>query len=130
MSPVSWDYPPQHITFIPFPDNLATLLPAPPGIVDDPWPPRQLTYLGLYLKRLGCKTILIESHYIDRDYIQDVALFYARSLRDYHNYGRRWHFFRDAISKEQWQRRFQNASSATRGEHGAILQQSYFITGS
>jgi len=125
MSSVSWDYPPQHITFVPFPNDLDTLLPAPPGIVDDPWPPPQLTYLGLYLKQLGCKTILIESHYIDRDYIQDVALFYARSLRDYHNYGQRWHFFTDTLSQEEWHQRFQNATLTSRGEHSVTLQRSY-----
>ena len=70
-------------------------------------------------------TILVESHYIDRDYIQDVALFYARSLRNYDNYGQRWHFFTDTISKEEWQQRFQNATPISRGEHSATLQRSY-----
>ncbi len=125
MSQESWQYPTQHITFIPFTDDLSTLLPAPPGLVDDPWPPSQLSYLALYLKRLGCKTIAIESHYIDRDYIQDVALFYARSLRDYHNYGRRWHFFTEAIGEEQWRQLFRNAVSDSREAQNAVLQRSY-----
>ena len=125
MSQESWQYPKQQITVVPFPDDLATLLPAPPGIIDDPWPPQQLVYLGLYLKQLGCKTILIESHYVDRDYIQDVALFYSRSLRDYHNYGRRWHFFADTISEERWRQFFQSASLTAGREPSEILQRSY-----
>lgn len=102
MSPGSTEYPSQDITVVPFPADFATLFPRPPGLIHNNWPPDQIAYLGLYLAKLGCKTIIVESHYIDRDYILDLAAFYARSLRNYPNYCRRLHFLGCEFSAEQW----------------------------
>jgi hypothetical protein len=121
----SWDYPTQQITVVSFPDHLSSLLPSPPGLIEDQWPPTQLLYLGLYLKELGCKTIIVETHYIDRDYIHDHALFYARSLRDYPNSCQRWHFFSEDLNTEQWQELFHAASTATLKEHEQRFGSSY-----
>src|SRR5712692_7866353 len=90
-------YPEQAIYVIEFPPDLAGLFPKPAGLVEDVWPPLQLTYLGRYLTQLGCRTVVIEHHYIDRDYIDDVALFYSRSLRAYPNYCYRLHFFKETF---------------------------------
>src|SRR5438045_7509263 len=38
-------------------------------------------------------TIVCETHYIDRDYIEDHSVFYSRNLFPYKNYCRRLHFF-------------------------------------
>lgn len=54
----------------------------------------QLEYVERYVEHLGCQTVVLESHYIDRDYIEDHSLFYSRSLYPYANWCRRLHFFR------------------------------------
>jgi hypothetical protein len=82
-------------------------------------------YLGLYLKELGCKTIVVESHYIDRDYIHDHALFYAKSLRDYSNACQRWHFFKEDLDEEQWHQLFHAASATTLTQHEQRFDHSY-----
>ena len=61
-----------------------------------------MTYMGIYLDSLGCKTIVHERHYIDRHYIADFSLFYSRSLRAYPNYCQRLHFFSSEFDEEQW----------------------------
>jgi len=68
------------------------------------WPPTQVTYLDEYLKTLGCRTIVHESHYIDRDYMADLAAFYSRSLRNYPNFCRRLHFFKQEFDLDAWQK--------------------------
>ena len=54
---------------------------------------RQLVYVERYLEDLGCKSILIEHDYIDRDYMEDHSVFYSRSLQPYPNRCQRVHFF-------------------------------------
>lgn len=95
-------YPSKKTEAIPFPEDFSALFPAPRGLIEDVWPPTQLFYLRVYLTALGCKTIVIEDHYVDRDYIHDVALFYARSLRSYPNYCQRLHFFREQFDNTRW----------------------------
>ena len=54
---------------------------------------RQLRYVADYAADLKCKTIAIESHYIDRDYMEDHSVFYSKTLFSYKNSCRRIHFF-------------------------------------
>src|SRR5262245_44241428 len=91
------EYPEQGIEVIPFPGDFATIFRKPAGLIEGTWPPTQVTYIGAYLQRLGCKTVVIERHYIDRDYIHDHALLYSRSLRAYPNYCYRLHFFHESF---------------------------------
>jgi hypothetical protein len=88
-------------------------------------PPLQLTYFGQYLSQLNCKTIVIEDHYVDRDYIDDVALFYARSLRAYPNYCYRLHFFAEAFDQERWRSHVVESDSAKREQARLSLQKAY-----
>lgn len=60
---------------------------------------RQLRYLDDYTAKIGAVSLAIERTYIDRDFIEDHAAFYARSLHPYPNYCHRIHFF-SASSKE------------------------------
>lgn len=83
------------------PDDFSSLFKRPDGVVDA-WPPTQLAYLGFYLARLKCATVLNETHYIDRDYIEDLALFHGRSLRSYPNHCQRLHFFSTTFNQERW----------------------------
>ena len=56
---------------------------------------KQLNYINRYVQHpdLGCKSVAIEHHYIDRDYMEDHGLFYSKSLRSYDNFCQRAHFF-------------------------------------
>ncbi len=99
------EYPPsQSVGVQALPADFASLFPPPPGLLEDTWPPTQVTYLGVYLSSLGCKSVVSESHYIDRDYIHDMALFYSRSLRCYPNFCQRLHFFTEDFDLEAWKR--------------------------
>lgn len=65
---------------------------------------RQLRYVARYAEELGCQSMAVENHYIDRDYIEDHSVFYSKSLHPYPNYCRRVHFF--SKSKNEVQDRF------------------------
>jgi hypothetical protein len=87
--------PSYKIDIYPFGESsLASLL----GFKKPPFAPdafRQLTYIEDYLKEEGCvcKSVLIERHYIDRDYMEDHSVFYSRNLYPYSNWCQRVHFF-------------------------------------
>ena len=104
LEPRRQNYPPQSISVLPVQsaDEISLLFPAPPGMVVDVWPLVQVTYLSTYLEQIGCATVLIEDHYVDRDYVEDMAIFYSRSLRAYPPYCRRMHFFRESFDETKW----------------------------
>ena len=56
-------------------------------------PLRQLQYIEAYVKGLGCATVVVEGHYIDRDHIEDHSAFYSRNFVSYPNCCTRLHFF-------------------------------------
>lgn len=66
-------------------------LKAPPFARTDPF--RQLGYLVDYLSSMKCGSMLLEPHYVDRDFIEDYSLFYSRNLHHYKNFCQRLHFF-------------------------------------
>lgn len=88
-------------------------------MVEDVWPPVQLTYLASYLEQIRCATVLIEDHYVDRDYVEDMAIFYARSLRAYPPYCQRMHFFTEPFDEEEWRALLARANG---GEADAVRQ--------
>lgn len=47
-----------------------------------------------FVRQQGCQTIAIEKHYVDRDYMEEHAVFYSRGLAQVSNYCERVHFFR------------------------------------
>src|SRR3954471_18494869 len=118
-------YPAQALHIVEFPADFSGLFPRPVGLVEDSWPPIQLTYLGSYLSQLGCKTVVIEDHYVDREYIDDVALFYSRSLRAYPNYCYRLHFFADTFDEGRWRSLVTETDGGRRREGAGSLQRSY-----
>ena len=90
-SPVS-----QRIAFYPFgrkplAEELRLAGSSIPSLGSDPL--YQLSYIESYLAKLGCQTVLLEGHYIDRDFMEDVSVFYARNLVAPTNHCRRLHFF-------------------------------------
>lgn len=60
-----------------------------PDIVRKP----QIEYIFNYLNDLKCKTILMESDYIDRDYLEDYSRYYVKCFDDYGERCSRLHFF-------------------------------------
>jgi hypothetical protein len=52
-------------------------------------------YVRRYLNDLGCRIIVEEPVYFDRDYLAEFAAFYCKSTRGYRNFCRRLHFFAD-----------------------------------
>ncbi len=56
----------------------------------------QLRYIAEYVSHpaIGCRSLLVEDHYVDRDHMEDHSVFYSRSLFPYGNVCRRVHFFR------------------------------------
>lgn len=54
-----------------------------------------------YLLGLGMKTILVEKNYIDHDYLEDYAAYYARCFKEYARVCVRLHFFKERIRKDQ-----------------------------
>lgn len=111
-------YPAGGIDVVPFIEDFASLFERPTGLGED-WPPTQVTYLGIYLDILGCKTIVVERHYLDRDYVDDVSVFYARSLRNYPNHCQRLHFFSEAFDDKHLH---ELIATASRGDLAAAEQ--------
>jgi len=118
-------YPSKGIQVVSFVADLPGMFERPPGLEDPLWPPTQMVYLGRYLETLGCKTIAIESHYIDRDYIADVALLYSRSLRAYDNFCQRLHFFREAFDQSRWMQFIVDTTEAGQKSALDFLQDCY-----
>ena len=58
---------------------------------------RRVQYLKDYLLAIGVRTIVTELEYVDADYLDDYANFYAKSFEAIPNRCRRLHFFTDAI---------------------------------
>ncbi len=61
----------------------------------------QLRYVEAYANDCECRSIAIESHYIDRDHMEDHSVFYSKSLFPYVNYCRRVHFFSVSVAEAQ-----------------------------
>lgn len=118
-------YPEYGVTVSAWPSDLADIFPAPPAPAGHSWPPTQITYLGKYLQQLQCRTIVLESHYVDRDYIEDMALYYARSLRSPANYCQRLHFFTNAFEEATWRQWVSDANAGRAAEVVRELQTHY-----
>ena len=60
-----------------------------------------IEYLKEYLLELGTKTVVVESEYIDRDFLEDFAGYYVRCFQPYEKKCSRLHFFAVSISEEE-----------------------------
>jgi len=81
-----------------------------------------LRYLYGYLEHLKCETIVIEYDYIDRDYLEGYAGYYARCFSGYERKCIRLHFFKIKFSSEEFQSLISHGNfPLTRG----ILQYAY-----
>ncbi len=64
----------------------------------------QLVYLCNYLNvdHIACKTIVVESDYVDRNYLEDYAEYYARCFPDHPRKCSRLHFFSQSFTESQF----------------------------
>ena len=83
-------------------------------------------YLYEYLKELSAVSLLIESHYIDRHYLEDYANYYARSFEAPSTACSRLHFFK-AINAGELDRLISAAYENLEGLHRveSTLQEKY-----
>jgi hypothetical protein len=104
-------------------DNLRDLLAAPEQAASAAVAAKgHLAYFHDYLARLEAKTIVAESHYIDRDYLDDFAGYYVRCFRDYPRTCARLHFFAASFRESDFSFLLGNEGTTLTPEH---LQEAY-----
>ena len=110
-------YPSLEIHVLSAETEFQTLYVHPPGIAPQHWPPLQAEYLQVYLREIGCQTVIVENHYIDHVFMHDDAVYYVRSLRSYPNFTKRLHFFNRSFNHASWREMIDRAG---RVEHSVI----------
>ncbi|HEY4178854.1 MAG TPA: hypothetical protein VGM90_18535 [Kofleriaceae bacterium] len=78
---------------------------------------RQVEYLAAYLEALRVVTVVRETRYIDRHYMDEYALFYSRMLNPPSNTVTRLHFFEkkfDSTALNRWMRDAMRAKDLTK----------------
>lgn len=85
-----------------------SLIFADVGAADDPLfelgTLTQALYLRCYLEDLNAKSVIIEPHYFDRDYLSEFAAFYCTSTAGYPNVCRRTHYFSIHVDRDTFVR--------------------------
>ena len=67
---------------------------------------KQVNYLFNYLKDLGAQTILLESEYIDKDYLEDYSRYYVKCFNRYGERCARLHFFSHEFDHSKFSKAF------------------------
>jgi hypothetical protein len=62
---------------------------------------RQIRYIYSYLTDLSAKTILLESNYVDKDYLEDYSRYYVKCFNRYGERCARLHFFSEELDHVQ-----------------------------
>jgi hypothetical protein len=91
-------------------DNLFDALRAPEQARQQVAAGAQAQYLVRYLTAVRARTIIVEHEYIDGDYLDDYAAFYAKSFAKYPRWCKRLHFFRDDITEVAFRGAVQSAA--------------------
>jgi hypothetical protein len=75
--------------------SVEALLKIPSPLIGSKRAHRQLEAVEHYARdpELGARSLAVESHYIDRDFIEDFSVFYSKNLDRIPNYCQRVHFF-------------------------------------
>jgi len=93
---------------------------------DDAWAPNtQTLYLGKYLHSLGAKTLVIERHYIDRHFMEEVSLYYSKNLLPRQNWTTRIHIFSEPIDHFSIEKSIQDAIAGHQKDVSQQLQKAY-----
>jgi len=122
----AFPYPAADIAVAPLAEAFCGVFPSSPRrVISQQWPPQQTEYLRVYLKEMGCQTVVVEQHYVDRVFMHDNAIFYARNLRSYPNFTKRMHFFKGAFGHQDWKALIAKAGAGECGTVQAMLQEQY-----
>jgi len=97
------------LTIEPFTKDRLIRVLAPEQTGRGDQPPLQVGYLANYCEMLKAKTIVCESQYVDRHYIDEFAAYYSRKLSSPSNLTRRVHLFSHELSKRRLQGMFERA---------------------
>ena len=83
----------------------------------------QLHYICSYLEvdHINCQTIVVESEYIERHYLEDYAEYYARCFPAHPRTCSRLHFFSSAITEAQFNKCLRNEDDSV----AELLRKSY-----
>ena len=87
----------RQIRFLPLGSvSIEALLAVPAPLIGSKRAHRQLEAVETYVRdpSYGARSIAVESHYIDRDFIEEFSIFYAKNLGHIPNYCQQVHFFR------------------------------------
>lgn len=98
----------------------ASLTPQPDSYFNT-----QATYIAHYLSRLDAKSLVIETHYIDRHYMEEVSLYYSKCLNAYRNYTTRIHVFKSKIDDPKINHYIKESAGGKYKEINNELQQNY-----
>ncbi|KXJ60728.1 MAG: hypothetical protein AXW14_03830 [Alteromonas sp. Nap_26] len=79
---------------------------------------RQVNYLFSYLDKLCAKTVICETDYVDREYLDDYANYYVKCFGGYSSKCARLHFFSEEFSHEDFRELLSNSN--TRAERPSI----------
>jgi len=78
-------------------------------------------YLSSYLHQLGASTVIVEKHYVDRDFLIDYAKFYARSFSAPERFTKRLHFFSLEFTKTELEKALSGNQSAIKRLYTSYL---------
>jgi hypothetical protein len=78
----------------------------------------QVRFLHRYLGSLGCKAMVVEHDYTDRNFLEDYAAYYVRCFEPYSRVCTRLHFFSRALDRRTLQ-------AAIVGDDAKALQDTY-----
>lgn len=87
--------------------------------------PPQVEYLNRYLEQLGVETLVIEHHYVDRNYIEEVGFYYSRCLSQPKNSCARAHAFSIPFSAADFDSLLSRAANGELKEVEEELQKAY-----
>lgn len=65
-------------------------------------------YFQRYFQAIRATTIIIEREYVDRDYLEDYAAYYARCFREYPRHCCRLHFFKNSFDESSFRSLLRN----------------------
>jgi hypothetical protein len=92
-----------HYTILSFPSDFFQIFHFPKYehslLPEDVQNKDHVKYLLRYLKDINCKSILVEHEYVDHDYLDDYASFYAKCFTPYRRFCRRAHFWKTDIKQ-------------------------------
>ena len=118
--------PANNIHLCPFtPENFTKKVLKFSGAMADDKPTPQTSYLADYLLSLKAETLVVEAHYIDRHYMEEVAIYYSRCLIRQPNAASRIHVFSRRFSISSLRNALKAAAQGRLKEVQKRLQKAY-----